>query len=143
VSAQAFHWFHHEEALREFQRILQPGGWVFLMWNERDNADPFSAAVTALIRRDRAARDIESKRTGEALFAHPLFVDAQLRQFPHAQEMDADGFIGRASSISYAPRDPDAAAQFRGELLELFNHCQKDGRVTLYYQTLVYFGKRR
>src|SRR5262249_16755534 len=39
MAAQAFHWFRATEALSEFQRILKPGGWVVLMWNEQDRSD--------------------------------------------------------------------------------------------------------
>src|SRR5258708_29009488 len=40
TAAQAAHWFNHEQARREFLRILKPGGrpgsgWVVLIWNER------------------------------------------------------------------------------------------------------------
>src|SRR5262249_23551489 len=35
VSAQAFHWFTPDAALKEFHRLLRPDGWVVLMWNER------------------------------------------------------------------------------------------------------------
>src|SRR5262249_34679004 len=36
LAAQAFHWFPFVEALQEFRRILKPGKWLALLWNERD-----------------------------------------------------------------------------------------------------------
>src|SRR5581483_4013685 len=35
TAAQAAHWFHRERARKEFVRILRPGGWTVLIWNER------------------------------------------------------------------------------------------------------------
>ena len=34
--AQSFHWFATHETLAEIQRILQPNGYLVLIWNQRD-----------------------------------------------------------------------------------------------------------
>lgn len=49
VCAQAFHWFASENALREMQRVLAPGGWLGLVWNVRDEAVDWVAAITEII----------------------------------------------------------------------------------------------
>ena len=35
TAAQAAHWFDRARARREFVRIMKPGGWLVLLWNER------------------------------------------------------------------------------------------------------------
>lgn len=47
AAGQAFHWFDPPRARDEFARILRPGGWVVLAWNERrlDLPLPFSARM--------------------------------------------------------------------------------------------------
>jgi ubiquinone/menaquinone biosynthesis C-methylase UbiE len=35
TAAQAFHWFDHEKTPAEFRRIIKDGGFLALIWNER------------------------------------------------------------------------------------------------------------
>jgi ubiquinone/menaquinone biosynthesis C-methylase UbiE len=71
LAAQAFHWFNCELALCEFHRILKPDGWVVLVWNERDESDPFTAAYSAVIRTAPEAERLELNRgqAGEPLLS--------------------------------------------------------------------------
>ena len=45
TAGQAFHWFDRDKTRAEFLRILRPGGWVVLIWNDRNISDrPFFRA---------------------------------------------------------------------------------------------------
>jgi SAM-dependent methyltransferase len=144
LAAQAFHWFKPEEALAEFQRILRPGGWVALMWNERDETDPFTAAYGAVIRTapDTAAVEGPRGRAGEVLLTDERFSERECVRFHHEQVLDEEGVLGRAFSASYAPKDPARAATFANALRAVFHRFQENGRVSLRYQTSVYVGRR-
>lgn len=145
LAAQAFHWFDAAAALREFHRILRPGGHAALMWNERDERDPFTAAYGAVVRTapDAAAVEGPRARAGEALMHSSLFLNASETAFANVQEMDEEGLIGRALSASYAPREPTALAAYTAGLRRAFATYQRGGRATLHYVTTVYLGQRR
>ena len=49
VSAQAFHWFDHERALPEIQRVLKPHGRLSLVWNQRDERIPWVKRLGRII----------------------------------------------------------------------------------------------
>jgi SAM-dependent methyltransferase len=143
LAAQAFHWFDPPGAFREFQRILRPDGHAVLMWNERDNSDPFTAAYSAVIRSRPEAAKVEGPRgkAGEAIFHTPLFVSTELTRFTNTQEVDEEGLIGRSRSASYAPRDPAALAVFTQALRDVFAKYRRDGRIVIHYVTSVYSGR--
>jgi SAM-dependent methyltransferase len=145
LAAQAFHWFKVDEALREFHRILRPAGWVVLMWNERDESDPFTAEYGAAWRAAPDAAQIESARAsvGYALFKHALFVAGERVVFKHAHSLSEEGMLGRVQSTSYVPRERTALDALTAALRAAFNRHQKDGRVVMHYETAVYVARRK
>jgi SAM-dependent methyltransferase len=145
LAAQAFHWFEAEPALAEFHRILKPGGWVVLLWNERDERDLFTAAYGAIIRTAPDALAVECPRgqAGAALLAGPQFRDAEKLVFPNEQRLDEEGLVGRAFSASYAPQSPQGIAQWKNDINTLFSRFQHQGKVSLRYETSLYLARRR
>ncbi len=144
LAAQAFHWFEPAAALREFARILKPDGWTVLVWNERDETDPFMAVYGAAVRatRDAAAVEAPRGRAGAALLVSPLFEGGERVVFSHTQVVDQDGLLGRAFSASYAPREPAEVETFTAALRTAFARFQREGRVILRYETAVYLARR-
>lgn len=145
LSAQAFHWFDAERALREFHRIVRPGGWVALMWNERDESDALTAAYGDLLRRYCDADKMEAprQRAGEPLLRSPLFQERSRHDLPGEQALDEEGLVGRAFSVSFAPRQGETAQALEAGLRQLFRDRQQQGQVVLRYQTSVYLGQKQ
>jgi SAM-dependent methyltransferase len=144
VAAQAFHWFDPEPALREFHRILKQHGCAVLLWNQRDESDPFTRAYGAGVRQLSNAETIEPYHgIGDALLTSPLFQEGERTFFPNEQILDEASLLGRAFSASYAPRGATAAQRYAEELREIFGRFQKDGQVTLRYETSVFLARRR
>jgi SAM-dependent methyltransferase len=145
LAAQAFHWFDAPLALREFHRILRPGGWVALLGNERDESDPFTAAYGAVVRTspDAAAVEGPRARAGLALLESPLFGEGQRIAFGHEQILDEEGLLGRSFSASHAPREPERRVAFAADLRAVFARFQRDVCVRLRYETTVYLARRQ
>lgn len=145
VAAQAFHWFDRNSARAEFVRILRPGGWLALIWNERElDATPFLEAYEQLLRdyapeyglvdhRDIGPADVDA-------FFHPG--RATLATFSYSQRFDYEGLKGRLLSSSYAPdaEHPNHFPMLRA-LRTIFDRHQQDGCVTWLYRTRVFYGQ--
>ncbi|MBI3412043.1 MAG: class I SAM-dependent methyltransferase [Planctomycetes bacterium] len=141
--AQAFHWLKADLALPEFHRILRPGGFTALVWNERDERDSFTAAYGDVVRGFPDARSLEAarQRAGQAILRHPQFKDGAVNRFDHAQEMNEVGMIGRAFSASYAPQDAIKRERAAADLHAVFLRFADAGRVTMRYTTSVYTAR--
>jgi SAM-dependent methyltransferase len=144
LAAQAFHWFDAAAALREFRRILGPGGWVALAWNERDERDPGTAAYGDMIRLAPGAVTVEGARlrAGEALLLSAQFKSGEVIELGHAQELDEEGLLGRAFSTSFVPREPPLGPRIEQGLRDVFARFGRDGRVRLCYTTTLYLARR-
>ena len=144
TAAQAAHWFHRERARREFLRILKPGGWLVLLWNERlTNANVFLREYEQLLLTyGTDYEDVRHERTTEEL--NEFFDPApfQERQFPMRQEFDYAGLEGRLLSSSYAPGPghPSHTPMLR-ELRRIFDAHNSARSVAFDYKTRVYFGQ--
>ena len=143
--AQSFHWFDKTAAKREFRRVLLPGGWTALVWNERlDDASPFMVAYERALWDhcpDYANADHRNTVEDElrAFFAP---VPMQTASFPNEQRLDLAGLVGRSLSSSYAPRPGTKEREaYIGALTAMFDEHKLDGLVTLEYETRLYFGK--
>ena len=145
TAGQAFHWFQPEETRREFRRILRPDGWVVLIWNERRvTSDGFLAGYEDLVREYAPEYGVvDHRRIGaEAITAFYEHDRWRLAEFEYVQEFDLAGARGRLASSSYAPQP--GAAQYEAmmnRLDELFKRWEVNGRVSMVYDTLVYFGR--
>ena len=144
TAGQSFHWFDRNRARAEFARILNPGGWVALIWNERlTDTSPFLRAYEDLLQKygtDYTAvdhRNVDAEAIA-AFFAPQPFT---LRTFESRQVFDFDGVKGRLLSSSYTPEPNHPNYRPMLDALQAnFDRYQADGKVSFDYLTLLYFG---
>jgi SAM-dependent methyltransferase len=146
VAGQAFHWFDRARCRQEFTRILKPGGWVALIWNDR------KTEATRFLR--EYEKLLQTYATDYSKVDHKNIDDAVVREFfghvpkktkiPSTQQFDFAGLKGRLLSSSYAPDhgQPGHTEMLR-ELETVFNARQQNGHVEFAYDTVVYYGRLR
>ncbi len=145
IAGQAFHWFDAPRAASEARRILRPGGWVALIWNDRQSTgSAFLAGYEALLRThgiDYAKvvhRHIDEKAIAQ--FFAPR--QAAFAMFDNPRELDREDLLALAGSASYlpAPRDPQHAAMLLA-LNALFDAHVKSGTVQMMYRTRMHYAQ--
>ncbi len=143
TAGQAFHWFDRVPTKKEFARILKPGGFVVLIWNERRlDSTPFLREYENFLL--DYGTDYETVRHEN--------VDSQIAQFfapetfnlnsiENLQHFDFVALKGRLCSSSYTPEpgNPNFAPML-AKLEEIFEAHKRDGRVTFEYDTRIYYG---
>lgn len=146
LAAQAFHWFDRARAREEFRRILRTPGWLVLVWNtRRTDGTPFLSAFEDLlrafsidyeaVRHDRITRDEIA-----AFFGGPY----RHVSIANEQTLDRDGLLGRVRSASYMPAPGHPHYTRMVDALDrLFAEHQRDGHVTIAYDTDLYLGQLR
>jgi len=102
TSAQAFHWFDHDNALPEIARVLRPGGRLALVWNSRDDRDPWMAQLSAIIGNE----SIEESDVVPVIDASGLFGRVETAVFSFTHTLDRDGLRDLVLSRSYLAKLP-------------------------------------
>jgi ubiquinone/menaquinone biosynthesis C-methylase UbiE len=144
TAAQAAHWFDRKRARSEFVRILKPGGWLALLWNERvTDSTPFLRDYEALLLKyGTDYQDIRHEHTTAEIneFFDPS--PYQERVFDMRQEFDYSGIEGRLLSSSYAPGpDHPRHAPMLAELKRICDAHAVHGKNVFEYKTRLYFGR--
>ena len=145
TAGQAFHWFDRPQSRAEFARILRPGGWVALVWNERRvDSTPFLVAYEQLLRTYSSEYETLNHRqidqaTIAAFFAPGAFA---LQTFANTQIFDFKGVKGQLLSSSYTPEPGQPTyLPMLDELTAIFQQCQVDQTVAFEYDTNMYYGQ--
>lgn len=144
VAAQAFHWFRSDDARAEVLRVSRAPHTCALVWNER-------LVDTAFLRAYEAAlfahaidyanvdhRNVDADRL-RAFFRGPF----ETLQVENSQRFDRAGFIGRAMSSSYVPREGHLqhAAMMAALERTFVEHRDDERRVEFRYATFVHVGR--
>jgi ubiquinone/menaquinone biosynthesis C-methylase UbiE len=143
TAAQAAHWFDLPRARAEFVRILRPGGWCVLIWNERRTAStPFLKDYEQLLLTYATDyKEVRHERTTAII--HEFFAPApsEERVFSLRQQFDYAGAAGRLLSSSYAPLEGHPGhAPMMQELQRIFLAHATDDKVEFEYDTRVFYG---
>jgi SAM-dependent methyltransferase len=143
--AQAAHWFNRDKAMREFQRILKPGGYLVLIWNDRNpRSTAFGEEYERLVVKYGTDYS-EVQRLGRTLDGREFFASFPCEKctLPNYQDLDYAALEGRLLSSSYAPQPDEPLCQpMLAELRQIFDKHQQNGQVRMEYDTNIYFGKR-
>jgi len=107
VVAQAFHWFDAPTALDEMARVLRPGGWLALVWNERDESDPAVRDLVRISKWDTQAPYPVGNDFGVAIDRSGRFGPVRRTQLPFTQWLDLPTFVAQVASRSYVQVLPE------------------------------------
>jgi ubiquinone/menaquinone biosynthesis C-methylase UbiE len=136
--AQAFHWMDKAAAKEEFRRILNPGGFIVLLWNTRLTHTPFLKAFEDL--KIKYGTDYKASRMGKEKDIEAFFHPRPLTQkyFYHEQILEYEALKGQLLSTSYVPLEGEKYNQMILALEDIFNKNNENGFVKIEYETKVY-----
>lgn len=143
---QALHWFDVDRAKAEFRRILRPGGWVAVMWNERLRDETTFTVEYVQLASSLAVEQVSSTRSSPKLDVGSdllfMAIPTQKVILRHTQAFDLDGLLGRARSSGFIPQpNTSGHSELTQRFTDLFTRHQKCGLVEFHYLTPVTVGR--
>ena len=140
TSAQAFHWFDHDDALPEIARVLRPTGRIALVWNSRDGRDPWMAQLNAIIGNE----SIKESDVVPVLDASGLFGPVETAQFSFSQALGRERLLDLVLSRSYlAKLPPPEREPILDAVGRLYDETASHDGVGLAYVTVCFRAERR
>ncbi|MEY2421847.1 MAG: hypothetical protein QOI95_1914 [Acidimicrobiaceae bacterium] len=138
--AQAFHWFEFDEALAEIRRVLRPGGGLAILFNQRDEREPWVAKMNEVIQWH--TRTVSRYQTTDwiGLLNGAGYSDVGVKTVEWDQPLTRDLLASRVRSVSYVADEPaDVQQDYVDRVLALADGF--DETFPLPYVTHVWFGK--
>src|SRR3984893_3408432 len=142
TAGQSFHWFEPDAARREFVRILKPGGWMVIAWNDRRMEEAsFTRAYENIL--ERFGIDYKNVKDSypEADRIREFLSTFTQRDLPNHQILNWESLDCRLRSSSFTPTEghPNYAPMM-AELRKLFDAYQQNSQVRMHYFPRVYYG---
>jgi SAM-dependent methyltransferase len=135
TAAQAFHWFDVDVALPEIARVLRARGRLGLVWNVRDDAEPWVARLSTLIGSESVTLDDVTEPIG----ASGLFEPVEHALFRFTQVLDRETLLDLVLSRSYCAKLPPAEREpILDGVARLFDERAEEGTIELPYVTECY-----
>jgi SAM-dependent methyltransferase len=100
--AQSFHWFDHPVALQEIARVLRPSGRLALVWNTRDEREPWVARLSTLI----GSEWVGATDVHEVIDPSGLFGSVERTEVAFEQLLDRERLLDLVLSRSYCAKLP-------------------------------------
>jgi len=140
ICGQAFHWFDHASALPEIVRVLRTGGRLALVWNSRDDCDPWMARLSAIIGNET----VQETDVFPVLQSNGLFGPVEISEFAFEQVLDRDGLLDLVLSRSYCAKLPPADREPALDAVgALYDETAGQGGVRLAYATQCFRAEKR
>lgn len=144
VVGQAFHWFDPVDARAEFARIVKPGGWVVLVWNQLDMDALFVQGYMGLLSRYALGEPTIDHRERDSTASVRFFGESSYRakMFAQAEELNYEVLQGRLLSLSFMPQlGHPSLDRMLAQLRTLFLTHANDGLVTYSRITTMFYGQ--
>ena len=142
TAAQAFHWFDADKTRTEFRRILKPGGYVALIWNERqlDTTEFLREYEKLLLKYAADYEKVRHENIDQQKLGAFFQDEYQRASFPNEQVFDLAGLRGRLLSSSYMPAEDDPSfPALEKELQNVFAKHAENDRIKVFYDTNIYY----
>ena len=135
--AQAFHWFDASRFQAECQRILKPGGRIFVIYNRpAPGAELYHPELQWDGHRDDRRSQLEQSIASLQDFFGP---DMRKERFPNPVSYDADGWLAYMLSHSHSPRPGEETYErFVESVRAVFARKGEDGVMRMEMETVVY-----